>query len=246
MQLYTTIGFFNVIRTGSSDALTVQSDRRANLDNLRQQFIPGLSPATTYEHADYPYHALISPEEFGAGLARMGKAIDFRDGLRMSGYEPLRAFDYKQFVILLVDYEKVHLRAFKRAWQDQFRILTANNPDTGLSLLKHHKNEIGVLITNCRLPKHDGLWLLKEARRIKPHLVRIYFGATQTTDALQEACRIGIHRYIPLPYDAQELEETLRVALRQYSLFSALDPVTYVDTIRKRRLEKTPAKTVPN
>jgi len=75
MHLYTTIGFFMIIQGRSSNTLTVQSNCRADLDKLRQQFMPGLSPTTTYEHADYPYHASISPEEFGAGLARMGKAV---------------------------------------------------------------------------------------------------------------------------------------------------------------------------
>ena len=48
------------------------------------------------------------------------------------------AFDYKQFIVLLVDDEEPALRYFKRAFGDQFRILTATSADEGLTLLRQH------------------------------------------------------------------------------------------------------------
>jgi two-component system, probable response regulator PhcQ len=136
------------------------------------------------------------------------------------GYEPRRAFDYKQFLIVLVDDEEWHLKLFKQAWQDQFRILTANNAEDGFRLLKQHKDEIGVLIADSRMPRHHGVWLLEKARRIKPHMIRIYISAYQPREALVAACRFGIHKFITLPYDPPEMEETLRVALRQFTLLN--------------------------
>jgi CheY-like chemotaxis protein len=68
------------------------------------------------------------------------------------------AFDYKQFIVLLVDDEEPALRYFKRA----FRILTATSADEGLTLLRQHKVEIGVLIADSRMPGRgttaSGFW----------------------------------------------------------------------------------------
>jgi CheY-like chemotaxis protein len=220
MQLYTRIGFFSVVRKRASATLTVETDQRSNLDELRQKFMAGLSPTITKENASYPHRATIQPDQFGAGLEKMGKAIDYPDCSWVCGYEPRRAFDYKQFSVLLVDDESAHLRIFRKVWQDQFRILTASSADAGLSLLKQHRDDIGVLMVDSRMPGHKGVWLLEKARRIKPHMIRMYFSAYQTKDSLREACSIGIHKFILIPYDPPEMEETLRVALRQFSLLN--------------------------
>jgi len=56
-------------------------------------------------------------------------------------------YDYKKFAVLYVDDEEKSLKYFVRAFEDQFRILTATNAQDGLRLLEKHKDEIG--------PAHD-------------------------------------------------------------------------------------------
>ena len=134
------------------------------------------------------------------------------------------AFDYKQFIVLCVDDEEQALRHFKRAFGDQFRILTATSADEGLTLLRQHKDEVGVLIADSRMPGHKGVWLLEQARDVKPHLVRIYWSAYLHSEELLAACRIGIHKFISCPYDTLAMEQTLRGALEQFALVDALVP----------------------
>ena len=131
-------------------------------------------------------------------------------------------YDYKQFIVLLVDDAPKTPRYFKCAFGDQFRILTATSADEGLSLLKEHKEEVGVLIADSWMPKHKGTWLLEQARDIKPHLVRIYWSCLLYEGALLEACRIGIHKFIMLPFDPATMEEILREALEQFALVDEL------------------------
>ena len=73
-------------------------------------------------------------------------------------------YDYKKFAILYVDDEEKSLKYFTRAFEDQFRIFTANNAQDGLKLLEAHKDEIGVLMTDQRMPGEKGVWLLEKAR----------------------------------------------------------------------------------
>jgi DNA-binding NtrC family response regulator len=75
------------------------------------------------------------------------------------------------------------------------------------------------------MPVHKGTWLLEQARDIKPHLVRIYWSCCGAHgDALLEACRIGIHKFIMLPFDPATMEQTLRGALEQFALVDDLVP----------------------
>ncbi len=46
--------------------------------------------------------------------------------------------DYKKFAILYVDDEENSLKSFARAFQDQFRIMTAATAQAGLKLLEEH------------------------------------------------------------------------------------------------------------
>src|SRR5687768_5129660 len=74
-------------------------------------------------------------------------------------------YDYKKFAVLYVDDEERSLKYFARAFQDQFRILTANSAQDGLRVLEEHKDDVAVLITDQRMPGEKGTWLLEKARQ---------------------------------------------------------------------------------
>ena len=82
-------------------------------------------------------------------------------------------YDYKRFAVLYVDDEEKSLKYFTRAFQDQFRILTAANAQDGLKLLEEHKDDIGLLMTDQRMPGEKGVWLLEKARQLRPRIIRI-------------------------------------------------------------------------
>ena len=49
-------------------------------------------------------------------------------------------YDYKQFALLYVDDEEMSLASFTRAFEDQFRILTASNAREGLKVLEESRS----------------------------------------------------------------------------------------------------------
>ena len=53
-------------------------------------------------------------------------------------------YDYKKFAILYVDDEEKSLKNFVRAFEEQFRILTAPNAQEGLRLLQANQASIGL------------------------------------------------------------------------------------------------------
>ncbi len=123
-------------------------------------------------------------------------------------------YDYRKFAILYVDDEEKSLKAFTRAFGDEFRILTAANARDGAKILTEHKEEIGVLMTDQKMPGESGNWLLQQAAQIQPRVVRILATAyTDFTDAVSAINDGGIFHYVNKPWDPAHLEGQLRRAM---------------------------------
>jgi len=123
-------------------------------------------------------------------------------------------YDYKRFAVLYVDDEEQSLKYFTRAFQDQFRILTAANAQDGLKLLEEHKDEIGLLMTDQRMPGEKGVWLLEKARQLRPRIIRILATAYTDMEAAIAAINTGaIYKYVNKPWDPPQLENTLKRGL---------------------------------
>ncbi|MEN9574439.1 MAG: hypothetical protein RL514_2294 [Verrucomicrobiota bacterium] len=79
MWLFTTIGFFSVVRKDGEKHLTVRARSSADLDRLRQQFMTELSATISKAGTDYPFRATISQQAFAKGMASIGESIDYHN-----------------------------------------------------------------------------------------------------------------------------------------------------------------------
>src|SRR6476646_1003537 len=123
-------------------------------------------------------------------------------------------YDYKKFAVLYVDDEEKSLKYFAMAFKDQFRIFTAPNAQEGLKILEAHKDEIGVLLTDQRMPGDKGVWLLEKARQLRPRIIRILATAYSDMDAAVAAVNSGaIYKYVSKPWDPPQLDATLKRAI---------------------------------
>ncbi|MGN6644594.1 MAG: response regulator, partial [Verrucomicrobiota bacterium] len=123
-------------------------------------------------------------------------------------------YDYKKSAILYVDDEEKSLKYFARAFEDQFRIFTATNAQDGLKLIEQHGEDIGVLMTDQRMPGEKGVWLLEKTRQQHPRIIRILATAYADMDAAIAAVNSGaIYKYVTKPWDPVQLEQTLKRSL---------------------------------
>jgi len=128
-------------------------------------------------------------------------------------------YDYKKFGILYVDDEEKSLTGFARAFGDQFRIYTAANAKDGLKLFEEHKDDLGMLMTDQRMPGEKGVWLLERARQLRPRIVRILATAYSDMEAAIAAVNTGaIYKYVSKPWDPPQLEQTLKRGLEFFML----------------------------
>jgi two-component system probable response regulator PhcQ len=123
-------------------------------------------------------------------------------------------YDYKKYAILYVDDEEKSLKYFARAFEEQFRIFTATNAQDGLKVIEQHADEIGVLMTDQRMPGEKGVWLLEKARQSHPRIIRLLATAYADMEAAIAAVNSGsIYKYVTKPWDPVQLEQTLKRSL---------------------------------
>jgi two-component system probable response regulator PhcQ len=123
-------------------------------------------------------------------------------------------YDYKKFAILYVDDEEKSLKYFTRAFGDEFRVLTAATAQDGYKLLAQHADDIGLLLTDQRMPGESGVWLLEHARQLRPRILRILVTAYSDFDTAIAAVNSGaIYKYVTKPWDPPQFELTLRHGL---------------------------------
>lgn len=133
-------------------------------------------------------------------------------------------YDYKRFAVLYVDDEEKSLVNFTRAFGDQFRILTATNAQDGFKLFEQHADEIGLMMTDQRMPGEKGVWLLERARQLRPRVLRVLVTAYADMEAAIAAVNSGaIYKYITKPWDPPQLELTLRQGLEFFMVQTERD-----------------------
>ena len=133
-------------------------------------------------------------------------------------------YNYNKFAILYVDDEERSLKNFTRAFGDEFRVFTATNAQAGLKLLEQHADEIGLLMTDQRMPGEKGVWLLERARQFRPRILRLLVTAYADMDAAIAAVNSGaIYKYVTKPWDPPQLELTLRQGLEFFMVQAERD-----------------------
>jgi hypothetical protein len=80
MWLFTTIGFFSVVEkplAGAEGKLQVRARVAADLDALREKYMPELSATQATPKGDYKFRAAISHADFARGLAKLAEDIHY-------------------------------------------------------------------------------------------------------------------------------------------------------------------------
>lgn len=122
--------------------------------------------------------------------------------------------------ILFVDDEEMTRKTFQRIASQEFPVLLASDVASAIEVLKENGDDIGVLLTDQRMPGGLGVELLEYAREHHPMIVRMLTTAySELDDAIAAVNRGEIIRYISKPWDnIDALLIDLRVAMRFHQL----------------------------
>lgn len=125
-----------------------------------------------------------------------------------------RGYDYRKYAVLYVDDEPQALKYFEKAFSKDFRILTAPSAADAWDLIEQQGDQIGVLITDQRMPAETGVSLLERVRTLRPNVVRILTTAyTDLNSAIDAVNAGGAFRYVTKPWELAELKGILLRAM---------------------------------
>ncbi len=124
-----------------------------------------------------------------------------------------------EYAILFVDDEEKARKMFSRLVSPYFTVLTAEDVREAKEVLEQKHDEIGVLITDQRMPGELGVDLLRHIRKEYPKIIRMLTTAYTDLDDAIEAVNTGeIFRYINKPWNADELLIDLRLAMNFFEI----------------------------
>ena len=123
--------------------------------------------------------------------------------------------EHKQ--ILVVD-DEPNLRRVLSAQleRDGYEVHTAEDGEQALGILKEH--HIDLVITDLRMPKIDGMELLRRAQKLDAELPVVMITAHGTVDNAVEALKTGAFDYLTKPFDQVEVRTIVAKALRTRDL----------------------------
>ena len=128
-------------------------------------------------------------------------------------------YDLKRYAILYVDDEEMALKYFDKSFGSEFRIYTAKSAADGLKIIEEHGEEIGVVLSDQRMPGQKGVQFLEQVRLRHPRIVRIMVTAYADFGVTVDAVNIGsIFRYVSKPLQVEDMRNTLHRAMEFFLL----------------------------
>ncbi len=117
--------------------------------------------------------------------------------------------------ILIIDDNKELLWMLKDILSNEYAILTAENGEEGLELLKQETPNL--IITDIMMPKIDGITLTKQLKNNKhtAHIPLVILSAKNTTDEKIEGIESGADAYIPKPFNTQYLRTIIKQLIKK-------------------------------
>jgi CheY-like chemotaxis protein len=111
--------------------------------------------------------------------------------------------------LLLVDDEPRILSALRRSLRREgYEILTAESGAEALALLAGHA--VDLIVSDHKMPGHNGLEFLDEVARRHPEVPRIVLTGWPEDIPAHELARLGIGALLPKPWDDAVLKAEIR------------------------------------
>lgn len=125
--------------------------------------------------------------------------------------------DEKNNLILIVDDEKALRVALCNILQDEgFEIMEAEDGKIALEMMRDHRPNL--VITDLKMPRVDGMKLLKRVKEIDSQIPVIIVTAYGSSTTAIDAIKHGAYDYITKPFDLDEVVLTVKRALAHEAL----------------------------
>jgi two-component system response regulator PilR (NtrC family) len=123
----------------------------------------------------------------------------------------------KQARVLVVDDERSMRELLALTLEKEgYEVTMAESGDIAVEAVR--KEVFDVIITDLRMPRVDGLQVLRETRDLSPHTAVIVVTAVGSTETAVEAMKLGAYDYITKPFKLDEISLIVQNALERKQL----------------------------
>ncbi len=115
--------------------------------------------------------------------------------------------------ILIVDDEEGIRESLKLILEEHYELIVTDNGEQALECLKNDKN-IGLVLMDIKMPKVNGLDVLKAMKAAHPKLNIIMVTGYKSVETAAEASKLGACGYIVKPFKSEEILESVKRNLK--------------------------------
>jgi DNA-binding NtrC family response regulator len=122
----------------------------------------------------------------------------------------------QEMKILVVDDDVIVIKSCRRILEAEgLEVSTVPSADEALEMIK--KYDFDLLLIDVKMPKHDGMFLMREILKIIPDMPIIVMSGYPTPETISDVLKLGATQFIPKPFRPDELVKTLRPVLQKIS-----------------------------
>jgi two-component system, cell cycle sensor histidine kinase and response regulator CckA len=126
---------------------------------------------------------------------------------------PVASKDGRQRVLVVDDEASIRDLLAKTLALAEYDVDTASDGSAALDRLRERRGNYNLMIADLRMPGMDGLTLIREAKRLSPHLPIIIITGFSTESSAIEAVNLGVAGYLTKPFRVPQVLEAAAKAL---------------------------------
>jgi len=115
--------------------------------------------------------------------------------------------------ILVVDDDAIVVKSCKRILEAEgFEVITVSSADDALETVK--KYDFDLLLIDVKMPKRDGMYLMREVKKDFPEIPIIVMSGYPTPETVADVLELGATQFIPKPFRPDELIKTIHQVIQ--------------------------------
>ena len=115
--------------------------------------------------------------------------------------------------ILVVDDDAIVIKSCRRILEAEgFEVSTVPGADKALEAMK--TSDFDLLLVDVKMPKRDGMYLMREIKKNWPEIPTIIMSGYPTPETIAEVLRLGATLFVPKPFRPDELVKSVRQVLK--------------------------------
>ncbi|MBN2119866.1 MAG: response regulator [Candidatus Omnitrophica bacterium] len=113
--------------------------------------------------------------------------------------------------ILICDDEEGIRESYRLILEDDYSLIFAQD---GIKAVEEFKKQaFDLVILDIKIPKKDGLEVLKEIKAIKPGSNVLVITGYQSASIAEETIKLGATNYLPKPFEKNQLRKAIQTII---------------------------------